>query len=767
MQVIKRNGERKPFNSEKLEKVMFWALGDLKGVSVDPLIKMVMSSLYDGISTIELHNAATLAAAQMIGTEDGYHPNYSLVAGRLETFRARKEAYGTHLYPNLAEHTQRLIELGVYDKSLLEPFTADQLEDLNSYINPDRDLNFHYAGSMQMTTKYLLKNRVTGRIYDAPQHAAMLIGMAVYAHRYSGDVLVEKVKEFYDVITENFQGQLPTPIWGGVRTPLRQFSSCVVIDAGDSLDEINAASSAATKYGAARAGLGINMGMIRAEGSEVKGGLAYHTGIVPFIKKIEAAVKSCSQGGIRGASATLYYPVWHAEFHNLVVLKNNKGLELNRARRLDHAFQVNGYLWNRLQNGENISLISPHAVEGMYDAFFADTAEWVRLYEAAEADDSVKKTVISAVELFSTLFTERTETSRNYIMNVDHVNTHSSFVPEVAPIRLSNLCTEITLPTKSLQYEADPDGEISLCTLAAVNMGTTNTHGAIRKVTRVLVEFLDALLDYQDYQVPAAENATKRYRPLGIGVTNLAKWIAENGAKYSDGSANDIYHRYIEAFQFYLIEASVNLAKEFGPAPGFHTTKYSRGQMPIDHHKVEIDNHHSADEMKDWDELRKKVMRHGMRNCTLSAQMPCESSSQVTNSTNGIEPPKELVSVKTNADMAVNQIVPDYESLHGKYETLWEMPDIRGYLTLCGIQQKFFDQAISINTSYNPKKFEGEKVPLQVVIEDALFAYSIGLKTLYYSHMNDSQGVEGDDVMEGLAAEPDEELGCDSGACSL
>lgn len=775
MHVIKRDGSRQPFNREKIERVMFWAVGELKGVSVAPIAKIAEASVYDGITTGELHQIITQAAAQLIGVEPGFHPNYALVAGRLEMFRARKEAYGQYDYPHLARHAQKLIEAGIYDKELLEPFTEEQLEDLSAYIRADRDMQFHYAGAMQMTTKYLIKNRVAGQIYDAPQHAAMLIGMAVLPTRYQGDELIQQVKDFYDVVT-TFEGSLPTPIWGGVRTPLRQFSSCVVVEAGDSLAEINAASDVASLYGAARAGLGVNPGMIRAEGSPVRGGLAYHTGIVPFIKKIEASVKACSQGGIRGASATLFYPLWHLEFENLVVLKNNKGLELNRARRMDHCFQINGYLWERLQKGENLTLFSPHDVPGMYDAFFADTALWIKLYEAAEKSTTIRKKVMTAVEVFTHLLMERFETSRIYLMNVDHCNTHSSFIPEIAPIRQSNLCVEITLPTKPLQTVDDPLGEVSLCTLAGVNMGKVMALGQLRRVVRVLVNFLDALLDYQDYVVPAARNATMKYRPLGIGITNYANWLAKHEARYSDGSGNNITHAYMEAFQYYLIEASVELARKFGAAPGFHATKYARGLMPIDHYKKAVDELHDEPLHMDWEALRADVLRHGMRNCTLSALMPCESSSQVSNSTNGIEPPRELVSVKGNADMTITQVVPDYDELKDVYETLWEMPDNEGYLALVGIMQKFVDQSISTNTNYYPDRFPDGMVPLQTIVRELLLAYRWGIKTLYYSNVNDGQGAE--ETGKGAvfhsvdATKADQEAvemaaGCESGACAL
>lgn len=775
MHVTKRDGSTQPFDREKVERVLFWAVGELKGVSVAAISKIAEASVYDGITTAELHSVITQAAAQLIGVEEGFHPNYALVAGRLEMFRARKEAYRQYDYPHLAQHTQKLIEDGIYDKELLEPYTVDQLEELNAYVRPERDMQFHYAGAMQMTTKYLIKNRVTGRIYDAPQHAAMLIGMAVLPTRYQGEELVQQVKDFYDVVT-TFEGSLPTPIWGGVRTPLRQFSSCVVVEAGDSLAEINAASDVASLYGAARAGLGINPGMIRAEGSAVRGGLAYHTGIVPFIKKIEASVKACSQGGIRGASATLFYPLWHLEFESLVVLKNNKGLELNRARRMDHCFQLNGYLWERLQRGENITLFSPHEVPGMYDAFFADTELWIRLYEDAERDPRYRKKVMTAAEVFTALLMERFETSRIYLMHVDHCNTHSSFVPEIAPIRQSNLCVEVCLPTKPLQTVDDAMGEVSLCTLAGVNMGKVLTNGQLRRVTRVLVNFLDALLDYQDYVVPAARNATMKYRPLGVGITNYANWLAKHEARYSDGSGNNLTHAYMEAFQYYLIEASVDLAKRFGAAPGFHATKYARGLMPIDHYKQAVDELHDEPLHMDWDGLRAEVMRHGMRNCTLSALMPCESSSQVSNSTNGIEPPRELVSVKGNADMTITQVVPDYDELKGVYETLWEMPDNEGYLALVGIMQKFVDQSISTNTSYYPDRFPDGKVPLQVIVRELLLAYRWGVKTLYYNNVNDGQGVDelGKGAKSPSEAEPetsqepvDLSSGCDSGACAL
>lgn len=772
MHVIKRDGTRQPFNREKIERVMFWAVGELKSVSVAAITKIAEASVRDGMTTKELHHIITQAAAQLIGTESGFHPNYAIVAGRLEMFRARKEAYGQYSYPHLAVWTQKLIDEGIYDKSLLWHFTIDQLNDLNNYIRPERDMMFHYAGAMQMTTKYLIKNRVTGQIYDAPQHAAMLIGMAVLPTRYHGDELIQQIKDFYDVVT-TFEGSLPTPIWGGVRTPLRQFSSCVVVEAGDSLPEINAASDVASLYGAARAGLGINPGMIRAEGSPVRGGLAYHTGIVPFIKKIEASVKACSQGGIRGASATLFYPIWHLEFENLVVLKNNKGLELNRARRMDHCFQINGYLLERLQKGENITLFSPHEVPGLYDAFFADTAKWIEIYEAAEKNPAYRKEVKSAVDLFTHLLLERFETSRIYIMNVDHCNTHSSFIQEIAPIRQSNLCMEITLPTKPLQNVDDPNGEVSLCTLAGVNMGKVTSRADLRRVVRVLVNFLDALLDYQDYVVPAARNATMKYRPLGIGITNFANWLAKSGARYSDGSGNNFTHAYMESFQYYLIEASVDLAKKFGAAPGFHATKYSRGLMPIDHYKKAVDELHSESLHMDWDSLRADVLRHGMRNCTLSALMPCESSSQVSNSTNGIEPPRELVSVKGNADMTIAQIVPDYDELKDAYETLWEMPNNEGYLALVAIMQKFVDQSISTNTNYYPDRFKGGMVPLQVIARELLLAYRWGIKTLYYNNVNDGQGVEEvekgskSELVEIAEASASESMGCDSGACAL
>jgi len=782
MQVVKRDGSLQPFSLEKIERILFFAVGELKTVSVSIIAKIAAANAFDGISTAQLHTVMTQAAADLIGVEEGFHPDYALVAGRLEMFRAQKEAYDTYGYPHLGGHTQSLIDAGIYDSELLAPFSEAEIAELSAYIRPERDMLFQYAGSKQMTSKYLIKNRVTGRIYDAPQHAAMLIGMAVLPTHYSGERLIRECKDFYDVVT-TFEGSLPTPIWGGVRTPLRQFSSCVVVEAGDSLKEINAACDVASLYGAARAGLGINVGMIRAEGSEVRGGLAYHTGIVPFIKKVEASVKACSQGGIRGASATLFYPLWHLEFDNLVVLKNNKGLELNRARRMDHAFQMNTYLWQRLQLGQNITLFSPHDVPGLYDAFFADNEKFIRLYEAAERNPSIRKITKTALDVFKTLMIERGETSRDYLMNVDHCNTHSSFIPEIAPIRQSNLCMEITLPTVSLQNEQDPEGEVSLCTLAAVNMGVVKTLASLRRVVRVLSNYLDALLDYQDYQVPAAKNATMKYRPLGIGLTNFAYWLADQGLKYSDGSGNNATHRYAEAFQYYLIEAAVDRAIEFGPAPGFHSTKYSRGLLPIDHYKKAVDELHTESLFLDWESLRARVIHHGMRNCTLSAQMPCESSSQVSNSTNGVEPPRELVSVKGNQTMTITQVVPEYHRLKDVYETLWEWPNNEGYLQLMAIIQKFFDQSISTNTNYNPDAYEDGMVPLQTMLREQLLAVRWGIKTMYYSNLRDGQGDEetvgkgkeiasvedAKAVSPAMVAEPvlDMASGCDSGACSL
>jgi ribonucleoside-diphosphate reductase alpha chain len=578
---------------------------------------------------------------------------------------------------------------------------------------------------------------------------------------YPKETRLDYIKRFYDAVSL-FKISLPTPIMAGVRTPTRQFSSCVLIETGDSLDSINATSSAIVKYVSQRAGIGINAGRIRALGSPIRNGEAYHTGCIPFYKHFQTAVKSCSQGGVRGGAATLFYPLWHLEVENLLVLKNNRGVEENRVRHLDYGVQFNKTMYTRLIKDDYITLFSPSDVPGLYDAFFEDQEEFERLYTLYEQDESIRKKRIKAIELFSMFAQERASTGRVYLQNVDHCNTHSPFDSKVAPIRQSNLCLEIALPTKPLSHINDPEGEIALCTLSAFNLGAIESLDELEELAELAVRALDNLLDFQDYPVPAAHTATMGRRTLGIGVINYAYYLAKNGVKYSDGSANNLTHRTFEAIQYYLMKASNELAKERGACPKFNETTYSKGIMPIDTYKRDLDKICSEELRLDWDALRANIQEHGMRNSTVSALMPSETSSQISNATNGIEPPRGHISVKASKDGILKQVVPEYEKLKDQYELLWDIPSNNGYLGLVGIMQKFIDQTISANTNYDPTRFEGGKVPMKLLLKDLLTAYKLGVKTLYYHNTRDGASDSQDELKPEI-----EDDGCEGGACKI
>ncbi len=744
----KRNGRREPIDLDKIHRVITWAAEGLEDVSVSQVELKAHIQFYDGIKTSDIHELIIKSAADLISEET---PDYQHLAARLSIFHLRKRAYQRFTPPSLFEQVNKMVRMGKYDPALLTDYTKQELETLDTYIDHWRDLNFAYAAVKQWEGKYLVQNRVTGEIYESPQFAYMLIGACLFA-RYPKETRLDYVRRFYDACSL-FKLSLPTPIMSGVRTPTRQFSSCVLIESDDSLDSINATASAIVKYVSQRAGIGVNIGRIRALGSTIRGGEAFHTGLIPFIKYFQTAVKSCSQGGVRGGAATLFYPLWHLEVENLLVLKNNRGVEENRARHLDYGVQLNKLMYQRLLEGGHITLFSPADVPGLYDAFFADQAEFERLYQQYEAQEGIRKKSIKAIELFGTLMQERAQTGRIYIQNVDHSNTHSAFDPAVAPVHQSNLCMEITLPTKPLNNVDDPNGEIALCTLAAFNLGAFESLDELEELADIQVRALDALLDYQDYPVNAALHGKKR-RTLGIGVTNFAYYLAKNGVYYSNGSANRLTHRLFEAFQYYLLKASNNLAKEQGACEWFNETKYAKGILPIDTYKKEVDDICPEPLHYDWEGLRADILKYGLRNSTLSALMPCETSSQITNSTNGIEPPRGLISVKASKDGILKQVVPGFKHYGKNYELLWNIPNNTGYIELIGIMQKFVDQAISANTNYDPTRFEGDKVPMKALLQDLLYAYKMGVKTLYYHNTRDGAGTNDDD-------------GCASGACKL
>ena len=750
--VTKRDGRQEPIDLEKIHRVITWAAQDLN-VSVSQVELKAHIQFYDGIRTADIHSTLIKAAADLISLE---FPDYQYLAARLAIFHLRKIAFGQYEPPHLFNHVTRLTEQGKYDAHLLRDYTADEFEQLNQALVHERDLCFAYAAVKQLEGKYLVQDRVTKKVFESPQFLYMLVAMCLFAH-YPAATRLSYVLRFYHAVS-TFKISLPTPIMSGVRTPSRQFSSCVLIECGDSLDSINATASAIVKYVSQRAGIGINAGRIRAIGSPIRNGEAQHTGCIPFYKHFQTAVKCCSQGGVRGGAATVFYPLWHLEVESLLVLKNNRGVEENRVRHMDYGVQLNKTMYQRLIQNQDITLFSPHDVPDLYEAFFADPTRFEQLYAQYEADAAIRKKTISALELFGLMMQERANTGRIYVQNVDHCNTHSPFNPALAPVRQSNLCLEISLPTKPLSDINDENGEIALCTLSAVNLGAIEDLSELADLADLLVRALDALLDYQDYPVKAAYHATMRRRALGVGVINYAYYLAKNKVRYSDDSALALTHRTFEALQYHLLRASNQLARELGTCTGFDETTYAQGILPIDTYKKDMDSVCTEPLRCDWESLRADILAHGLRNSTLTALMPSETSSQIANATNGIEPPRGLVTVKSSKDGVLKQVVPEYERLKNQYELLWQMPNNNGYLKLVGVMQKFVDQSISANTNYDPQRFADGRVPMKQLLTDLLTAYKYGLKTLYYHNTRD-----GADDAQTDAPEDD----CASGACKI
>ncbi len=755
--VTKRDGRTERINLDKIHRVIDWAAEGLNDVSVSQVELRSHIQFYDGIKTSDIHETIIKAAADLISRDA---PDYQYLAARLAIFHLRKKAYGQFEPPALYDHVTKMVKAGKYDQHLLEDYTEEEFKQMDALIDHWRDMNFSYAAVKQLEGKYLVQNRVTGEIYESAQFLYIMVAACLFS-RYPRETRLDYVKRFYDAVS-TFKISLPTPIMAGVRTPTRQFSSCVLIECGDSLDSINATSSAIVKYVSQRAGIGINAGRIRALGSPIRGGEAFHTGCIPFYKHFQTAVKSCSQGGVRGGAATLFYPMWHLEVESLLVLKNNRGVEGNRVRHMDYGVQINKLMYTRLLKGEDITLFSPSDVPGLYDAFFADQVEFERLYTKYEQDSSIRKHRIKAVELFSLMMQERASTGRIYIQNVDHCNTHSPFDPSVAPVRQSNLCLEIALPTKPLSDIKDENGEIALCTLSAFNLGVIDSLDELEDLANLAVRALDALLDYQDYPIIAAERGAMGRRTLGVGVINYAYYLAKNGVRYSDGSANNLTHKTFEAIQYYLLKASNELAKEQGACLWFNETTYAKGILPIDTYKKDLDAISNEPLHLDWESLRESIKTHGLRNSTLSALMPSETSSQISNATNGIEPPRGHISIKASKDGILRQVVPEYEKLKNNYELLWELPNNDGYLQLVGLMQKFIDQSISANTNYDPMRFPSGKVPMQQLLKDLLTAYKFGVKTLYYQNTRDGAEDSQDDLLPSVQDDD-----CESGACKI
>jgi len=761
--VKKRDGSTESLNLDKIHLMVECACENLSGVSPSQVEIQSGIQFYDGITTQEIQEILIRSASDLINLDS---PNYQFVAARLLLFSLYKQVFGDSWkngFPPLAAHLCEGVTKGIYDNELPSKYTDEEWNKISSWVDHDRDYLFTYAGLRQVVDKYLVQDRSSGSVFETPQYAYMLVSATIFSN-YPQATRLSYVRRYYDAISKH-KINVPTPILAGVRTPLRQFASCVLVDSDDTLDSIFSSDMAIGRYVAQRAGIGINAGRIRALNSKIRGGEVAHTGVIPFLKKFEATVRCCTQNGIRGGSATVHFPIWHREIEDILVLKNNKGTEDNRVRKLDYSIQISKLFYERFITNQEISLFSPHDVPGLSDTF--GLAGFDELYNAYERDTSIARKTISAQELFLSLLKERAETGRIYIMNIDHCNEHSSFKDKVW---MSNLCQEITLPTKPLQHIDDPEGEIALCILSAVNVGKIKHLEDMEELCDLSVRALDELIDYQGYPIEAARISTQNRRSLGVGYIGLAHYLARHGEHYDDPGAWKLVHDLSEAFQYYLLKSSNELAKQKGRCGYFDRTKYSDGILPIDTYKKDVDAIVSHKLNYDWESLRASIREHGLRNSTLSAQMPSESSSVVSNETNGIEPPRAYLSVKKSKKGVLKQIVPQYTSLKNNYTLLWDMSGNTGYINIVAVMQKFFDQAISGNWSYNPEHYENNEVPVSVMAQDLLTTYKLGWKTSYYQNTYDAKKDADDDekkkdienLLNSILENAQEEDDCDS-----
>ena len=749
--VVKRNGVVEPLNLDKLHRMVEFACDGLAGVSESAIEMNSNLQFYEHIMTSDIQEILIKSANDLITLEQ---PNYQYVAARLLLFSYRKSVYKGHPDnpPPLIEHIKECIAKGVYDPDLIKQYSEEEWSELHDFIDWDRDYLFTYAGLRQVVDKYLVQDRSTGEVFETPQQMYMLIAATLFQN-YPIESRIDYVKRYYNSISKH-RINIPTPVMAGVRTPIRQFASCVLVDIDDTLDSIFSSDMAIGKYVAQRAGIGINAGRIRGINSKIRGGEVQHTGVIPFLKTLESTVRCCTQNGIRGGSATVHFPIWHQEIQDILVLKNNKGTEDNRVRKLDYSIQLSKIFYERFIQNEEISLFSPHDCPNLYESFGTDSFD--ELYTSYENNDAIPRTTIGAQELILALLKERAETGRIYIMNIDHCNSHSSFKDKV---EMSNLCQEITLPTVPIHH-IDGDGEIALCILSAINVGKVKSDHELEELCELTVRALEEIIDYQEYPVRAAEKSTKARRSLGVGFIGLAHYLARLGHKYDSQEAWDAVHGLSESFQYYLLKASNKIAEEKGACEGFSATKYFDGELPIDHYKKDVDEICSIPLHHDWEKLREDIRIHGLRHSTLSAQMPSESSSVVSNATNGIEPPRDYLSVKKSKKGPLKQIVPSYQSLKNNYTLLWDQKDNTGYINVVSVMQKFFDQAISGNWSYNPQHFQDSEVPVSQMAQDLLNTYKYGWKTSYYQNTYDAKTDEID--LESLVADLSNQEDCES-----
>lgn len=736
IKVRKRDGSLEPLDLNKLHKVVTWACDGLTGVSASEVELNAHLSFSDGMKTSDIQETLIKAAAELIGEDT---PNYQFVAGRLVSYHLRKTVFGDYTVPRLFDHVTKYVEKGFYDQLLTDAYTEAEWDELDRHVKHDRDNSLTYGAMELWRGKYLVRNRATGEIFETPQIAYMLISAFLF-HRY-GENRMKYVKAYYDAISEHYIS-LPTPIMSGVRTPQRQFASCVLIESDDSLDSIVATSGAIVKYVSQKAGIGIGGGKLRPIGSPVRNGDATTTGVIPYYRLWQSSTKSASQGGVRGGSSTLYCPIWHMEIEDILVLKNNRGTDENRLREMDYGIQFNKLMYERLLSGGDITLFSSKDVPGLYESFFDDQDKFRELYEKAERNTKIRKKKLPAIELFGNFLQERKDTGRIYLMNVDNVNAQGSFLPDIAPVRMSNLCTEINLPTRPLNDLNDENGEIATCVLSATNWGLIKDKHDFKWICDLTVRALDELISIQSYPLRAAEIATLARRSLGVGIINFAYWLAKNDLTYQDITPEGLalIDEYAEAWSYYLIKASADLAVEKGPCDWYQDTKYSKAWLPCDAYKKAVDELVPYQSRMPWADLKMQLLHSGIRNSTLMALMPAETSAILSNSTNGIEPPRALVSVKQSKDGVVKQVVPEIRKLKNKYDLLWDQKSPTGYLKIMAVLQKHVDQGISVNTTYNPAFYPDNEIPMSVLMQDMLTFYKYGGKQLYYFNTADGAG---------------------------
>ena len=736
--VVKRSGERVPLDISKIQRQVANACRGIDGVSPSMIEIKAQIELHDGMSTQTIDELLLKAMVNLIDETENpeiNNVNYQYVAGRQRVSMLRKEVYGNYEPPKLFDIVKKNVELGMYTKDLLDWYTEDEWNIIDLFIDHDKDQTYTFAAIAQLCEKYLVQNRATNTIYETPQ-VRYAVAAATAFHNEPKETRLKLVKEYYECASDG-HFTLATPVLAGLGTTTKQFSSCVLISSDDTLDSIFAAGEMMAKYASKRAGIGLEIGRIRPLGAPIRNGEIKHTGMIPFLKKWFADLRSCSQGGIRNASCTVTFPIWHYQFEDLIVLKNNQGTEETRVRQMDYSVVVNAMFWNRYKRGETMSLFDPAEVPDLYEAYYRDSAEFEKLYLQYEQDKTKKKKVVSADEIFKNgILKERTDTGRIYLVNIDNVINQGPFDTRLDPIYQSNLCQEILLPTRPFQRIEDPEGRIALCTLGSINWGAFRNPQEMRKACRVLVRSLSNLLQYQDFLSVQSKLANQDFEPLGVGITNLAYWHARKSFKYGEADALAEVKRWMEHQAYYLTEASVELAQERGPCGRSQHTYYGKGVFPWERRKAGVNELTDFTPSLDWEPLRERMKQYGIRNATLMAVAPVESSSVVLNSTNGIEMPMEMISVKESKAGSFVQVVPEYKRLKNRYQLMWDQKDCVDYLKTAAVLAVYIDQSLSTNTFYNPAYFAGGKVPGTLIAKNLMLAYKWGLKTIYYSLIN-------------------------------